>query len=220
MATREPFAASNPIIPPEIHGAATPRSNHAILAELKDATSAHHRKLESEGDIWTMLSSPSRYRHLISRMFGIYLPLESRLQSVQGLSTYLPDISRRWKISMLTADLLVLGVDPRSCLEITDTPDFANVAAAFGCLYVLEGSTLGGQFISRQLHAELGLTPENGCRFFSSYGANVGQMWMTFGQALESFAAAHDGCRYEIVESAVATFECFSRGLACKEHPI
>jgi heme oxygenase len=204
-------------VPSEVPGAATARTNPSILLELKHETSAHHRRLETEGDIWKTLSSPTRYRRLISRMFGIYLALEPRLQRVQGLATYLPDISRRWKLPLLEADLGVLGVDPQTCLEITVTPDFPHVAAAFGCLYVLEGSTLGGQLISRQIHAELGLTPEHGCRFFSSYGANVGQMWRMFGQSLESFAAANDAQRCDIVDSAVKTFEFFFHWLTGKE---
>lgn len=219
ITTREP-AVSHLTVPPEVPGGANPLARPAILLQLKHETSAHHRRLETEADIWATLSSPARYRRLISRMFGIYFALEPRLQRVQGLATYLPDISRRWKIPMLEADLRVLGVVPQTYSEIPVTPDFPHVAAAFGCLYVLEGSTLGGQLISRQIHAELGLTPEHGCRFFSSYGANVGQMWRMFGQSLESFAAANDARQRDIVDSAVKTFEFFFHWLTGKEHRV
>jgi len=220
MATRESPAVSNLTVTPGIPIVQSPRSNDSILLELKQQTSAHHRRLETEADIWTALSSPARYRRLISRMFGIYSALESRLRSVQGLPEFLPDLSQRWKIPMLTADVAALGLDPRACEETADAPELAHIAAAFGGLYVLEGSTLGGQLISRQVHAKLGLTPGNGCRFFFSYGENVGQMWKTFGQALESFAAGNDTCRCDVVEGAVQTFACFSRWFSLKEHPV
>jgi heme oxygenase len=68
--------------------------------------------------------------------------------------------------------------------------------------------------ISRQVHAKLGLTPENGCAFFSSYGPRVGQMWKVFGERLESFSSSHPACREQIVQAALATFDYFTRLLA------
>jgi heme oxygenase len=85
-----------------------------------------------------------------------------------------------------------------------------HVADAFGCLYVVEGSTLGGQIISRQVTRNLGLSPDNnGCRFFCCYGENTGTMWRRFGESLETFLTANPDTRPQIVASALSTFECF-----------
>jgi heme oxygenase len=59
-------------------------------------------------------------------------------------------------------------------------------------LYVLEGSTLGGQILTRQIHDQLGFTPEYGCQFFSRYGPRVYEMWKTFGQKAEAFCLANE----------------------------
>lgn len=220
MSSKETLAIPTPILPSQNSDAITSYARDSMLVQLKHETSEYHRKLETESGIWAMLSSYTRYRHLISRMFGIYSTLESRLQRVPGLARHLPDVSARWKMPMLEADLAALGVNAKSCLAIRETLDFAHVAAAFGCFYVLEGSTLGGQLISRQVHAQLGLTPEHGCQFFSSYGANIGQMWMRFGQSLEFFAMSNDAHRRDIVVGALNTFEFMSYWLTGKEAPV
>ena len=65
------------------------------------------------------------------------------------------------------------------------------IAEGIGCLYVLEGSTLGGQFILRALQERLGLSPDREARFFASYGKHVGSMWKSFGSFAEQYAATH-----------------------------
>jgi len=189
----------------------------SILHQLKQRTAAHHRRLESEANILPSLSCLDEYRKLIVSMFGIYKTLESRLQAVERLSIFLPDVGDRWKAQTLTRDLAVLAVFPEPTLMCTDVVAILSVAEAFGCLYVLEGSTLGGQIISRQLGAKLGLTPENGGAFFSSYGPRVGQMWKVFSERLELFCSGHPECQEEIVQAALATFEYFTRQLACNK---
>jgi heme oxygenase len=79
-----------------------------------------------------------------------------------------------------------------------------------GTLYVLEGATLGGQIIQRQLHCSLGLDAGSGAAFFVGYGARTRQMWMQFSAHLERApgldidAATH---------AAVQTFETMERWL-------
>ena len=189
----------------------------AILRELKLQTTVHHRRLETEADIWPSLSSRAAYRDLIVRMFGIYAPLESRLKTVEELQVFLPDLQDRWKTQILRRDLATLDVFSYSFAACRDIVELGSVASAFGCLYVLEGSTLGGQMISRQVHSKLGLTPENGCEFFASYGPGVGQMWKVFGERLELFCSGHPESCEEVVQAALATFEYFTRQLACNK---
>ena len=53
-----------------------------------------------------------------------------------------------------------------------------------GALYVTEGSTLGGQLISRHLAQRFGWKNGEGHRFFSCYGAETGRMWASFREEL------------------------------------
>lgn len=188
----------------------------SILVELKDKTAPLHHALEKTAGIWDSLSSRSLYGNLLVRFWGIYSASEIGLAAVEELPRWLPDLARRWKRSALESDLNNLGIPPESWTVCTVVPEIRTVAAAFGWLYVLEGSTLGGQVIKRAIHERLGLSAQNGCQFFSSYGAEVGQMWRSFGQRIESFCHANPNCRDEVTESAATAFGCFSKWLGSK----
>ena len=54
-----------------------------------------------------------------------------------------------------------------------------------GCLYVLEGATLGGVVIRRHPEQKLRLGPDNGAAFFHAYGPDTGRRWREFCGALE-----------------------------------
>ena len=84
------------------------------------------------------------------------------------------------------------------------------MSQALGCLYVLEGATLGGQIISRQLEERLAIDAGHGGRFFASYGAAVGEMWQAFGEILVAHARGLE-CGDAIVASGCATFDAFGR---------
>ena len=90
-------------------------------------------------------------------------------------------------------------------LALKPLPDLTDVVNGFGCLYVLEGSTLGSQFISRHVQKILGVTPEGGGRYFHGYGERTGEMWREFGAALTAFAVERE-TQDRIVENAIATF--------------
>ena len=188
----------------------------SILRELKQRTATHHRALEETAGIWKCLTSRASYGNLLLRFLEIYSVLETRLAALEELPQWLPDISERWKLHALKSDLALLDV-PAEVWAVGDCPDIQTVAAGFGCLYVLEGSTLGGQMITREVSERLGLGPENGCQFFSSYGSRVGQMWKIFGQSLESFCSTNPAGRDEITAVAEATFSYFSRTLGSRD---
>jgi heme oxygenase len=188
-----------------------------ILAELKETLAPYHRRVEMNVNLSAALASAAAYRNLLIKFFGITAALEDQLILVEDLEIWLPDISRRWKTPLLREDLAVWGAGFESYPICIDVPALESMGPAFGCLYVLEGGTLGGQIIARDVHKHLGLTPENGCRFFSSYGAEVGGMWKTFGRCLETWCAANVGCRDEVLEGAAETFACFTRWLSCSD---
>jgi heme oxygenase len=72
-------------------------------------------------------------------------------------------------------------------------------------MYVIEGSTLGGAVIAREVERRLGLTAETGCAYFRSYGRDTARMWTSFGAAL--LAASSPDTDDLIVETARRTFD-------------
>jgi heme oxygenase len=69
----------------------------------------------------------------------------------------------------------------------------------------MEGSTLGGKFIARQLRNQLGLTASSGAAFFSGYGEETGLRWKKFQHALRTFSE-QSGQQEAIIQSANQTF--------------
>ena len=186
-----------------------------ILAKLREQTAEQHHRLEAKLDILTRLSSPEGYKSLLERFYGFYLPLEIHLGSVMCPPGSLLNFTARRKTPLLEKDLLFLDLSERDLAELPQCqklPTVESEAQAFGCLYVLEGATLGGQIISKYVADKLGYERERGATFFKSYGAEVRAMWCDFMQALGEYATAHD-TDDEVVAAAVDTFDKFDQWL-------
>ncbi|MDB4912577.1 MAG: hypothetical protein JWM95_221 [Gemmatimonadetes bacterium] len=94
----------------------------------------------------------------------------------------------------------------------------ATPAAAWGALYVVEGSTLGGQHILRTLQTSEpvrrhGLTADAGLAYFTGYGNRTAAMWRQFLSALGDADASSPGERDAIIHAAQATFALFEHVL-------
>ncbi|WP_431102690.1 biliverdin-producing heme oxygenase [Roseateles noduli] len=79
-------------------------------------------------------------------------------------------------------------------------------AAAFGSLYVIEGSALGGQVLTPKLLAAHGLTPEHGAAYFHGFGTRTGAMWREFRQLAQAEAGGNEDDRTTVCHAAVETF--------------
>ncbi len=89
-------------------------------------------------------------------------------------------------------------------------PDIRTAAQAFGCIYVMEGSTLGGKIIYNTLKKQLDLDKMRGASFFYGYGPETGIRWKTFGESLQTFATG-SGADEEIIAAANDTFLKFEQ---------
>lgn len=98
---------------------------------------------------------------------------------------------------------------PDPCSSERGFPGLASRAEALGALYVMEGATLGGRVIRRELAAR-GVSLD-GLEFLDPYGERAGERWRSFTVVLEALGAADP----EGVErGAVAAFEFTGRCLA------
>ena len=121
---------------------------------------------------------------LILRMFyGFYQLLEEKIQSFIP-TNLLPDISQRRTSSLIVKDITCLGLTP-SFTYCNAIPQIHSTAEAFGAMYVLEGSTLGGKMIAKMLaKSDEPAIPPEALHFFSGYQNLTGKMWTTFVDAL------------------------------------
>jgi heme oxygenase len=84
-------------------------------------------------------------------------------------------------------------------------PECADTNAAFGCLYVLEGATLGGRSLLPLVRSRLGVDAARGAAFLASYGEEIPIMWRRFGAALDAWCDS-TARRARVAEAAAATF--------------
>jgi heme oxygenase len=175
-----------------------------ILQKLKESTRQQHEDVEEAVDVMGNMFNLDDYKRLISKFWAFYAAYEPVLPYAE-LKEAGFDYDERRKLRWLEADAKVLELGEVE--EFDGIPDVSSLPKAFGSLYVIEGSTLGGAVISRHLNQHLGLTPENGGSFYASYGQQVGPMWKQFGEAVTAFAG--DGANdEEIIQSAIDTFRC------------
>jgi heme oxygenase len=158
-----------------------------LQAALRDATRAAHHGIDHHA-LMAPLLKPSltlaHYSYVLQVMNWVHRPLHRCLQG--SLQRFCPDhvdqISDRphW----LAADLKSLGCDalqpPPSALAQWHGPRLTSAAELAGVLYVIEGSTLGGQVITRQLQTSLQVSPSQGARFFHGHGDQTMARWQAY----------------------------------------
>lgn len=179
---------------------------------LRDATHAEHVRLNQHpllADITRPSYSLDMYRQVLAAYFHFYRALENEIDlSLTRLSMSF-DYGARRKLQWLEQDLHHFGIDPESTGYRPVRPltgiVIPNEGALVGTLYTIEGSSLGGQVISRHLAANLGLTPERGARFFYGYGDDILPYWTSFETYMES-ALTREEHREPAQEAARRTF--------------
>ena len=124
------------------------------------------------------------------------------------LSQHFLNINDREKALFIEEDLKALGIafEKHTLLEETFFRDtYSDVYLAAGALYVLEGSTLGGQIIVKHLHKAMPSIFVN-TAYFSGYQQKTGSMWKEF---LHQLTALPQSMQQEqqIIIGAITTFK-------------
>jgi hypothetical protein len=98
-------------------------------------------------------------------------------------------------------------------VNVTHLGPLTNPAQLWGCLYVIEGATLGGQIIIKKLSDHLGLTTSSGASFFDGYGPHTGSRWKAFCAAVPADGDDAPGGREAMLSSANLTFDLLGEWL-------
>jgi heme oxygenase len=174
---------------------------------LRKGTADLHQQIERRVSVFREGFNLENYAQLVEQFFGFWAPVEERLSKLRPLRD--PDLAlqSRLKCCLLRDDLLILGRDPEAVRQCEKLPQLDTFLQGLGCLYVLEGSTLGSRIISRRLKETLQLGKGSGASFFNAYGGLIGSRWMEF----EGFVSASvkPGQADDVVKAARETFMCF-----------
>ena len=182
----------------------------ALRLRLRSETAAHHQNLEDGLRLLAPDLTAKRYREILEGFFSVHTALEDRLEQIfrtrpdsSACALYLPD---RRKLEWLRSDLQLAPGDLPVAHHPFDFGWIKDEPELWGALYVIEGSTLGGQVLTRELKSfDLG---NLGTRYFESYGPDVGRLWQRFSHELNTLPEAwHDA----IVKAADRTFAELAR---------
>lgn len=153
---------------------------------LKQNTAEYHdaaEKLFNSEKIFNKTFSLEDYKKIISTNYLMLLHSEDKI--FNNLSVNFDEklqLNDRKKLPLIEKDLSSLALENQ-----TPSHDFelANEHEALGAMYVIEGSTLGGNVIAKQLSKTEGF--ENVTfNFFGCYHENTGSMWKNFKEVLDT----------------------------------
>ena len=183
------------------------------IAVLKVASHEKHQRLEAAFPWARAFSSRENYGRLLSALASLVRPADRAIDTALGNDESFPYAGRRRRAEWIERDLQRLGLP--GCGLHPPPADFSFIdtrAGAVGALYVLEGSALGAQLLSRELENRLGVTPEAGGSYLHAYGAKTAESWREFQSWVNQELSTPD-----LLDSAVSasllTFDRFSQHL-------
>jgi heme oxygenase len=149
-----------------------------VVRSLRQATQDLHARLEQSGVFSRLMQADvtvDDYVRALRALHRSYSTFEPGM--VQGLQRIDPQYDYLARLPLLQKDLTRLGA-MRAATEVA--PALASMCsrpATLALLYVVEGSSLGGQLALRQLQARLGPAVTGAMAFYALDGGLEKQAW-------------------------------------------
>ncbi|MFW3171466.1 biliverdin-producing heme oxygenase [Geodermatophilus sp. CPCC 206100] len=186
-----------------------------VLTVLRSATAGTHEQVETA----LALMDPDLHRDrlvaVLTRLHAFWRSAEAGLDDWarrEPADAQAVGWSRRRRAHLFARDLEALDAGTPAGIG-PDLPPVEDTDQALGRLYVLEGSTLGGTFISRHLATLPTLGPGVRVGAFSPYGGETGAMWHAYRRVTREHVAA-GGDAGRVVDAARATFAALAEWCA------
>jgi heme oxygenase len=186
------------------------RDVEELPARLRRETADLHRAVEAAVGLPDSVRSRDDYVRLLQRLHAFHTAVEDRLAEAAWADRWGEvgvDLPQHRRAHLLARDLVALQEGPSSAsphgVEIADFP------GALGCLYVVEGSSLGGRVIGPAIRSAIGDVPIG---FFDSTDRDHPSPWRSLKAALARFGEAGDAGA--VVRGARDTFHAFERQVA------
>jgi heme oxygenase (biliverdin-IX-beta and delta-forming) len=189
-----------------------------LRVRLRTETAEWHDHVESVADLPGSISTRDEYVSMLSRLYQLHSPLEAELAAPRfrrGWRSVGVEMSVHRRAHLLADDLMGLGATTPT--RSPATAPWATFARALGCLYVLEGSALGGRTVAQFVRAAIGEVPMT---FLTGNGRSSPSPWLSVCSALTRFEAS-GGDGDAVVSGACDTFAVFADHLGryAPSHP-
>ncbi len=178
-----------------------------LIDKLRHETKPAHEELDKAMIPYIHnIHSKEDYSKLLAAFYGYFKPVYDKINTHLDTS-FLPDYNSRRKPDDILQNLAALGHHHTIENTANHLPDVYNNASAFGALYVLEGSTLGGLMIKKMIASQTHL-PDKKISFFAGYGKATRERWNTFVNALNNVAKTNEE-EQNAIRAAAETFSFF-----------
>jgi heme oxygenase len=187
-----------------------------FLNTLKSQTAVAHKRLEHLPVSSSILSPEMKtedYAYYLKLMYDVHYDVEENIFPL--LSRNIHDLTERKKKHLIEEDLAFLNYNKPLPSPVFNTEN-TTIPFALGILYVVEGSSLGGRFILKNIETIKGLDEGKGVSYFTGYDNKTGSHWKSFLNALTEYQEENN-CEDEIIKGAIYAFDCIHDHFVKKE---
>jgi heme oxygenase len=183
---------------------------------LKQETNEKHIAI-GKSPAFSKLLSPSltkeTYVQIITGWYDFMKNLETNYSQFSQLFRVIPDLQERLKTKMLEKDLLESDMKLSDAINTNITiPTCKTIHELIGILYVVEGSSLGAQFITKQLTSNINLTNLS-FHFYNGYRNETITKWESFKKWVNIYGENYPESHPEIIEAANTCFFCLMNSI-------
>ena len=160
-----------------------------LRERLRLETDDIHQRLHRNPAMLRLMSDECTHSHYLDVLKAFFIFYTQSEDFYRGLPSAQRFAQEAKPLEWLQKDFSVAGIDSSTlaaqalALEkyrVDYTNSEPTLATYLGYLYVKQGSTLGGQMISKRLHKTLALDAGQTQHFFYGFGADTGIKWQKF----------------------------------------
>jgi heme oxygenase (biliverdin-IX-beta and delta-forming) len=179
-----------------------------LVDRVGEETQVFHDVTDEE--IFQLQSSTTStdYQRYLVRMYGFVRPLERSITHTPDLDRHI-DLRKFQKCELIRRDLLALHMTSDEIAQLPEcaVPSFKTPEEALGWAYPVERSALRHSDVFRHLASILPGEAAFASSYLKCYSGVVGEIWRSFGSALEAFEASPPRAQ-QVINSAKAAFQC------------
>jgi heme oxygenase len=187
-----------------------------VLQEVRSVTRPHHEEMEAvalSDKIAARSLNLDEYKAIILGHFVFHREAENLLMKNEELGRLETlAFTERRKLDLLARDIEVLQLEPY-LFDFHLGERLDSIPRALGCMYVMEGATLGGTVIKRSLKQVPEIVDSGAMSYYAGYGRQTGSRWKQFKDTVIQQVVSEED-EQVFIETASATFRAYA---ACME---
>lgn len=158
-----------------------------LQQKLKEATSTQHDQLEELMFVKNIMGktlNQDQYKQILTTNYITHLLYEDAIhKAINAENAKALDVDKRYKLNALELDLQDANISASSISEkfhsLINIIEF-DEATALGAMYVLEGATMGGAVIIKQLNLNPNFSTGYKFNYYGIYKDNLMPNWKNF----------------------------------------